>query len=52
LELGKYDAAEKELEMALKINPTNQTALLLRQRNSYQRSISNGQALALAPSKY
>jgi protein O-mannosyl-transferase len=51
LELGEYDAAEKELESALKIDPNNQTALLLQQRNSYQRNISNRRALALAPSK-
>ena len=49
LGLGEYDAAEKAFEAALKIDPNNQTVLLLQQQNSSQRNVSNRQALA--PSK-
>jgi len=51
MELGAYDAAEKELEAALKIDPGNQKALLLRQRNSSQRKLGDRQVETLAPSR-
>jgi hypothetical protein len=43
LDLGDYETAERRLEAALQLDPTNNNALLLRQREIRQRSSENRQ---------